>query len=146
MININNYNNLYNKKVRLLNCLTVGIIFIVLIIFIVFRNIKYEEFYINNGMVIDSNVVELMVNIDELNYVTTNDKLKINDNTFAYTIISISDVMFNNNYYYQKILLNIKLDKKSNIKNNILKIKIPLSKKTILKYIKYKIGGFNEKN
>lgn len=146
MININNYNNLYNKKVRLLNCLTVGIIFIVLIIFIVFRNIKYEEFYINNGMVIDSNVVELMVNVDELNYVTTNDKLKINDNTFAYTIISISDVMFNNNYYYQKILLNIKLDKKSNIKNNILKIKIPLSKKTILKYIKYKIGGFNEKN
>ncbi len=146
MININNYNNLYNKKVRLLNCLTVGIIFVVLIIFIVFRNIKYEEFYINNGMVIDSNVVELMVNVDELNYVTTNDKLKINDNTFAYTIISISDVMFNNNYYYQKILLNIKLDKKSNIKNNILKIKIPLSKKTILKYIKYKIGGFNEKN
>ena len=146
MININNYNNLYNKRVRLLNCLTVGIIFIVLIIFIVFRNIKYEEFYINNGMVIDSNVVELMVNVDELNYVTTNDKLKINDNTFAYTIISISDVMFNNNYYYQKILLNIKLDKKSNIKNNILKIKIPLSKKTILKYIKYKIGGFNEKN
>ena len=125
MININNYNNLYNKKVRLLNCLTVGIIFVVLIIFIVFRNIKYEEFYINNGMVIDSNVVELMVNVDELNYVTTNDKLKINDNTFAYTIISISDVMFNNNYYYQKI---------------------PLSKKTILKYIKYKIGGFNEKN
>lgn len=146
MININNYNNLYNKRVRLLNCLTVGIIFIVLIIFIVFRNIKYEEFYINNGMVIDSNVVELMVNVDELNYVTTNDKLKINDNTFAYTIISISDVMFNNNYYYQKILLNIKLDKKSNIKNNILKTKIPLSKKTILKYIKYKIGGFNEKN
>ncbi len=146
MININNYNNLYNKKVRLLNCLTVGIIFVVLIIFIVFRNIKYEEFYINNGMVIDSNVVELMVNVDELNYVTTNDKLKINDNTFAYTIISISDVMFNNNYYYQKILLNIKLDKKSNIKNNILKIKIPLSKKTVLKYIKYKIGGFNEKN
>lgn len=146
MVNINNYNNLYNKKVRLLNCLTVGIIFVVLIIFIVFRNIKYEEFYINNGMVIDSNVVELMVNVDELNYVTTNDKLKINDNTFAYTIISISDVMFNNNYYYQKILLNIKLDKKSNIKNNILKIKIPLSKKTILKYIKYKIGGFNEKN
>lgn len=146
MININNYNNLYNKKVRLLNCLTVGIIFIVLIIFIVFRNIKYEEFYINNGMVIDSNVVELMVNVDELNHVTTNDKLKINDNTFAYTIISISDVMFNNNYYYQKILLDIKLDKKSNIKNNILKIKIPLSKKTILKYIKYKIGGFNEKN
>ena len=130
MININNYNNLYNKKVRLLNCLTVGIIFVVLIIFIVFRNIKYEEFYINNGMVIDSNVVELMVNVDELNYVTTNDKLKINDNTFAYTIISISDVMFNNNYYYQIILLNIK----------------PLSKKTILKYIKYKIGGFNEKN
>lgn len=146
MININNYNNLYNKKVRLLNCLTVGIIFVVLIIFIVFRNIKYEEFYINNGMVIDSNVVELMVNVDELNYVTTNDKLKINDNTFAYTIISISDVIFNNNNYYQKILLNIKLDKKSNIKNNILKIKIPLSKKTILKYIKYKIGGFNEKN
>ena len=146
MININNYNNLYNKKVRLLNCLTVGIIFVVLIIFIVFRNIKYEEFYINNGMVIDSNVVELMVNVDELNYVTTNDKLKINDNTFAYTIISISDVMFNNNYYYQKILLNIKLDKKSNIKNNILKIKIPLSKKTVSKYIKYKIGGFNEKN
>ena len=35
---------------------------------------------------------------------------------------------------------------KTIIKNNILKIKIPLSKKTILKYIKYKIGGFNEKN
>ena len=43
--------------------------------------------------------------------------------------------------YYREIILEIDLDDKLNIKNNVIDFKILLDRKTILKYIYYKIGG-----
>ena len=77
--------------------------------------------------------------ISDLENVTTNNKLKIKNKEFAYKIQFISDTV-NTSYYYE-VIIESEFSDNVNVNNNVINFKILLSKKTILEYIFYKLGG-----
>lgn len=131
-------NSKYNKLNLRLYVLI--LIFFILIIVYIFSDIKYYDYYLNNGVVVDDYIMEIYVLKDDLNIVQDNKKIQIKNKLFAYNIESISEPIFNEKYYYKvNIFVNITDD--LNKKNNIIEFKILKDKRTILQYIFYKIGG-----
>lgn len=113
--------------------------FIILIIIIVFIYIsctyKYQTYYISKGT-IKNNSLELLVNIDNIKYITYQNKIIIDNKIYNYNIISISENLYVdeslNNYKY--VYLNVK--NLSNINNYVYEVKIPKENKKIIKYLK----------
>ena len=138
-MNLLDYSDLYNKNKSLVKIWLI-LIGVVGCLFLILYSIDYKNYYSSSGIVVENNILKIYVTEDDLDKVSNNSRLKIKDETFAYKIKSISDVLFNS-MYYREIILEIDLDDKLNIKNNVIDFKILLDRKTILKYIYYKIGG-----
>ncbi len=145
MIDINEYDHIYRKDLFYIRDFALIIVLLLIISTIVLSNIDYEKYYINSGIVTSSKTLKTIVISDELDKVTTNRRMKIKNKEFAYTIDSISDPIYSTDYYYE-VVLHVDIDDNLNIDNNVLKFKILLSKKTILEYIFFKIGGLNGSN
>ena len=145
MISIEDYNHIYKKDLFIIKDLAVIIVLILIIILILSKSISYEKYYTNSGVLISDKTLKVYVNIDDLETLTTNRIIKIKNKEFAYTIDSISNV-FNGSGYYCEVIMSVDISDDLNILNNVLKFKILLSKKTILEYIFYKIGGFYGSN
>ena len=81
-------------------------------------------------------LLEVLVPVKEVNQVIKKNKLLIDDVSYDYNVNNISsDLIVENNINYQKIYLSVNnLDDSYKINNLILTIKIPISKKKILKY------------
>ena len=145
MIDINEYDHIYRKDLFYIRDFALIIVLLLIISAIVLSNIDYEKYYINSGIITSSKTLKTLVMSDELDKVTTNRKMKIKNKEFAYTIDSISEPVYSTDYYYE-VVLHVDIDDNLNIDNNVLKFKILLSKKTILEYIFFKIGGLNGSN
>lgn len=138
MQKIVDYNKNYLKDISIKN----NIIFVILIFILlisVLNKIYYEKYYIDNGVVVETNLVRIYVDEENLSIINNNNKIKIENKFFAYKVNSINELEYLNKKYYQ-LLINIKLDEKHNIKNNNFKFKIIVSKEKILKYILNKLG------
>ena len=81
------------------------------------------------------------VDLEYLDRVVTNNKIKIKERNFAYTIKSISETLSLLNKPVE-VFLNIKLDDNMNIINNVIQFKIIEKEMTILEYIREKVGIF----
>ena len=138
-MDLSKYNSLYNKNKSLIK-IWLFVIASIGCLILIFYNIDYEDYYKNSVVVIDNDVLKLYVTEDDLDKIINNDKIKIKNETFAYEVKSISNVLFNS-IYYREVILFTDLKENLNIKNNIVEFKILLDKKTILEYIIYKIGG-----
>ena len=81
-------------------------------------------------------LLEVLVPVKEVNQVIKKNKLLIDDVSYDYNVNNISsDWIVENNINYQKIYLSVNnLDDSYKINNLILTIKIPISKKKIVKY------------
>lgn len=141
MIDILNYNEMYNSKNSYINYIFISICFIILLITVVFNNIYYESYYINSGILLEKDKMKVYVNNLDLNKITTNNILKINNKEFAYKTNLISDILFDGNNYSYEVIIESRFDNSINILNNVINFKIPLRKKTILEYILKKVGG-----
>ena len=122
----------------------------VLIILITFgitglNNIDYEKFYMNSGVIVDKGKMKIYCDKVGLKTIANNKKIIIEGENFAYKNIIINDIVFNDTYYFE-VLFDVDLNNKYNIQNNLVDFKISLDKKTILKYMLSKIGGWNERN
>lgn len=133
------YNILYRNTSSLIKIYFLFILLITLCL-LIFYNIEYKNYYKNSGIVIEDDCIKINVSNSDVDVISNNRKLKIKDREFAYTVKSISDVMYSVDYY-REIILQINLDDDLNIKNNIVKFNILLDKQTILEYIFHKIGG-----
>jgi len=133
------YNKLYDDKKPLIKIWILILSFIGICLLILY-SIDYTSYYSNRGVIISDNYLKIYVDENDLYKISNNSKLKIENKNFAYTIKSISDILFNSTYY-REVILEMNLDDKINVKNNIIDFKILLDKKTILEYIIYKIGG-----
>ena len=145
MINIDEYNHIYKKELFYIKDFVLIITLLLIVVAIILNNINYEKYYINSGVITSDKMLKILVEEDKLDEVVTNRRLKIKNKEFAYTIDSISDTLYGTTYYYE-VFLNVDISDDLNIVNNVLKFKILLSKKTILEYIFFKIGGFNGTN
>lgn len=125
------------KKQKYSNIYNIGtILIIILLTFIYISNTyKYKTYYIAMGTIKNNNL-ELLVDINDIKYISNNNTLEINDNIYRYNINKISEELYIdesfNNYKY--IYLNV--DKLSNINNYVYEIKLEKENKKIIEYIK----------
>lgn len=112
------------------------ILLIIILIFIYVSFIyNYKTYYITMGT-IKNNSLELLVSLDDIKYISSNNVLKINDKIYSYHIDKIEenlyvDESFNN---YKYIYLNV--DNLSNVDNYVYKIKLEKENKKIIEYLK----------
>jgi len=113
--------------------------FILIIILIVFLYIswvyKYQSYYITKGTIKD-NTLELLVNLDDIKYISNQNKLTIDDRLYNYNIKSISENLYVdeslNNYKY----IYLEIPNLSNINNYVYEVKLQKENKKIIEYIK----------
>lgn len=146
----NNYINLneYRKTKLNLNKDYYSFFFIIIasiVLFYILICIKVDDYYINE-CIVKEDLLICNVLYNDIDYITNNNYLYINDKKYKYEIYSIEeDINNQNNIYYKEINLNINLEN-YNIDNNILEIKIKIYHDNLLNYMKRKIGGKDENN
>lgn len=112
------------------------ILIIITLIFIYVSFIyKYKTYYITIGTIKNNNL-ELLVDIDDIKYISNNDVLEINDTMYRYNIDKISEELYVdetlNNYKY----IYLDIDNLNNIENYVYEIKLEKENKKIIEYLK----------
>lgn len=112
------------------------ILIIILFIFLYISCVyKYQTYYITKGIIKD-NRLELLVNINDIKYISNKNTLTIDNINYKYHIESISEEFYIdeslNNYKY--LYLDVKNLK--NIDNYVYELKIEKENKKIIKYLK----------
>lgn len=141
MLNIKDYLLEYERKVP--NILIIwGIIlaFITIFILIINYNFKIIDYYQING-IIKGGSINILVPIDRVNSIVDTDFVYVNSKRYTYKVKEISNIINENNNFYQNIILDINFNDKIFIENNIMEVKFIINKETILKYIYNLIKG-----
>lgn len=137
------YNNTYlinNKKHNKLFALSIIIIVSFVFLIILTHTIKYKTYYKNKIIVYknDSYYLKTYINANDINIITKNKKIIIDNKLYNYQIISIENLEVTPNYQnYQEITLEVK-NLVENYKINNLSIDYKILNEDILliKYIK----------
>ena len=115
----------------------VGLILIVIIIIFIYVSFlyNYKTYYITKGTMVDGNL-KLLVDINDIKYITNNNILIIDSSNYEYNIKSISEELYVddslNNYKY----IYLKVNNLSNINNYVYEIKMIKEDKKIIEYLK----------
>lgn len=122
-----NYGSIYNIGFSLI---------VILSIFLYVSFVyDYKNYYISKGTIQDGQLV-LLVNLDDLKYITSNNSLKINSDNYKYIVDKISEELYVdeelNNYKYVYLSVN-NLD---NINNYVYEVKLVKENKKLIKYLK----------
>ena len=135
-------NNFNNKEISIFKSMIVVAIFIIVLSLIIVFNNEFYNYYSGYGVLEKDNEISILIDINDLNKITNNNKIIIERTTFSYKIISIDEanIEYGNNIL-KKVLIEVLLTKELNIKNNYIKYKIITSKDTILNYILNTIKG-----
>lgn len=134
MIDINDYKILFQRKDKNITKIWIFVLLIIIIGIIYINNrFKYYDYYSNIGEYQD-NYLNLYVLIDDLEKITKNKEIYIENKKFAYTIKEISkdNIYLNNNYYKE---IKISLEENELIDNEVVDIKIIIDESTLLEYV-----------
>ena len=126
--------NFQMRDINIKPYLIVVSIFISIILIITLLNNKLKDYYICNGRVLDSKVVTI-VNSDDLNKITENNKIKIERNIFTYKVSKIEEVIYNESFYYEITLEFDRIPQNIFVDNNIIKIEVIVNETTIFDYL-----------
>lgn len=113
--------------------------FILLVILLIFLYVsfvyKYKTYYISKGTMKNGQLV-LLVNLDDLKYITNNNIIKINSNNHNYHVDKISEEIYVdellNNYKYVYLLVN----NLNNLDNYVYEVKLVKENKKLIEYLK----------
>ena len=132
--------NLKNMNINLVPYILVVSIFICIILLIISFNNKLEDYYVTDSLVKDKQL-KIIVNVDDLNKITDNKKIRVGKDIFTYKVEKISDLVIEDNIY-KEVMINIdNFDDKLLIDNNVIKLKIITNKTTILNYLLKTLKG-----
>lgn len=113
---------------------TILIVIVLLFIYITFIY-KYKTYYITKGTMINGNI-KLLVDIDDIKYISNNNILTIDSNNYTYSIKQIDNNLYVddslNNYKY----IYIKVNNLNNLDNYVYEIKFVKENKKIIEYLK----------
>lgn len=113
---------------------TILIIIVLLFIYITFIY-KYKTYYITKGTMINGNI-KLLVDINDIKYISNNNILTIDSNNYTYSIKEIDNNLYVddslNNYKY----IYIKVNNLNNLDNYVYEIKFVKENKQIIEYLK----------
>lgn len=108
------------------------IISVLLILVIVFSSYKKKDLYYEDVLYLKDGMIVLMINYENLEYITSNKQLIINNKKYNYLIKEIDISESNNLYYEVKMVINMNDFKYQNV---YYQYKILLKEESILKYI-----------
>jgi len=138
MNNIKSYIILNRKTSYIINFFLI-LSFMILVSLLIISQFKYQKYYQTTAQVTkENNQYQLTLFVDpyKLKVIKNTDKIIIDDYETFYKIESISNEYFiNNNNCYLQIKLNVKLEDKDKIINNILQVKFLESNKKIIYYL-----------
>ena len=125
------------KKQKYSKIYNIGLILlIILIIFLYISSIyNYKTYYIAKGTM-DNGYIKILVNINDIKYITKNNNLTIDNKNYNYSIKEISNEIYLdeklNNYKY----IYLKVANLYNLNNYVYEIKILKENKKIIEHIK----------
>lgn len=125
ILNRNNYGKIYN--------LNYFIICILLIFIYIIFTYKFETYYYFKGKIVNNNL-EVLINLDELDYLSNNNTLIINNLNYTYKIVNISNLYIDNNYH-NYLYAYLEINNLTNINNYIYEFKIKKDNKVLAKYL-----------
>ena len=125
------------KKQKYSKIYNIGmILLIILLIFIYVSFIyTYKTYYINKGTMIDGNL-KLLVNLDDIKYITSNNSLKIDNVYYEYQISKISEELYVDDYLNNYKYIYLKVNDLNNIDNYVYEIKLVKKNKKLIEYLK----------
>ena len=121
------YSKIYN---------TGSVLLIILLIFIYVSFIyTYKTYYINKCTMIDGNL-KLLVNLDDIKYITSNNSVKIDNVYYGYIIVKISEELYVDESLNNYIYIYLKVNNLNNINNYFYEIKLVKENKKLIEYLK----------
>ena len=141
MLDINDYLERFKRKnPKILFIWMLFITFIIIMFIIINSCVTIKNYYHTEG-VINNKSLNLYITQDDLNKIIHLDKLYINNLEYRYKIIEMDNAVFVNDAYYKKIKLNVDIEDKLLINNNVIDIHFIISEMTILEYIVNLVKG-----
>ena len=125
------------KKQKYSKIYNIGLVLLIILLIFIYVSFiyTYKTYYINKGTMIDGNL-KLLVNLDDIKYIATNNSLKIDNTHYEYQISKISEELYVdetlNNYKY----IYLKVNNLNNINNYVYEIKLVKEKKKLIEYLK----------
>ena len=125
------------KKQKYHQVYNIGFVLIIILLISLYVSFiyTYRTYYISKGTMINGNL-ELLVNIDDIKYITKNNSLKINNIPHNYIVKEISKELYVdeslNNYKY----IYLKVNNLNNIDNYVYDVKLVKENKKLIEYVK----------
>lgn len=129
-----------NKKINFIIKLFISISITIFVTFIILSQINYTKYSKINGYVLENDnkyQLSLYLSPYELKIINNTNKLIIDKKEYEYKIDYVAkDYIILNNKNYINVVLDINLDEKDKIVNNIINLKIKEANKKLFYYIK----------
>ena len=115
----------------------IGILLIIILLIFIYVSFlyNYKTYFIQKGTMIDNNI-QLLVNIDEIKYISNNNKIIINNKIYYYHISKISEELLVDDSLVNYKYVYLKVNNLSNIDNYVYEVKIEKENKKIIEYLK----------
>ena len=115
----------------------IGILLIMIILIFLYVSIlyNYKTYYIQKGTMIDGNL-KLLVNINDIKYISNQNKIKINNQIYDYYISKISEELLVDDSFINYKYVYLKVHNLNNIDNYVYEVKIEKENKKIIEYLK----------
>ncbi|MBQ2873288.1 MAG: hypothetical protein IJE89_04755 [Bacilli bacterium] len=95
---------------------------------------KYKSYYITKGTMIDGNI-KLLVKLDDIKYLSNNNKLEVDNALYNYQIEKISEELYIDESFNNYKEIYLKINGINNLNNYVYEIKIEKEYKKIIDYI-----------
>lgn len=136
MLEIKDYLLEYKRKIpNILLIWTIILTFIIICLIIINNTVTIKSYYQVQGIVKNKSL-SIYVLVEDLNKVVDNKKIYINEYEYNYKVSQISrELITNNTNFYKEIIIDVNLNDKIFIDNNIIVVKFVIKEKTIFEYI-----------
>ena len=109
-------------------------IIILIFIYIIFTY-NYQTYYISKGKVLNNNL-ELLVNIEDIKYITNNKVIILDGQAYNYMVSSIGNDLLADETYNNYQYVYLKISNLNTLNNYVYEVKIPKENQLLVKYLK----------
>lgn len=109
-------------------------IIILIFIYIIFTY-NYQTYYTSKGKVLNNNL-ELLVNIEDIKYITNNKVIILDGQAYNYIVSSIGNDLLVDETYNNYQYLYLKISNLNTLNNYVYEVKIPKENQKLVKYFK----------
>lgn len=109
-------------------------IIILIFIYIIFTY-NYQTYYISKGKALNNNL-ELLVNIEDIKYITNNKVIILDGQAYNYIVSSIGNDLLVDETYNNYQYVYLKISNLNTLNNYVYEVKIPKENQKLVKYFK----------